>query len=349
MSNHDSFNRTIVDEVLPTLHTKRFDRVVIMLVDALRFDYTVFDESVPVKKWTNFQNRMPIIARLRKEYPDRSRLFRFVADPPTVTMQRLKALVTGGLPTFMEIKSNFESDAISEDNIIFQLRRMGKNVTFMGDDTWMRLFPDSLTTSYPFPSFQVADLHTVDKGCFAHLIPELRKNDASLLIAHFLGVDHIGHTFSTNHVEMSAKLRSINDFIGLVVNEIDASDQKTLLLVMGDHGATPDGNHGGTTLEETTSALFVYSTDRIGESKVQNGACSIGDKSSNDPSNPNVPWLFKLHQDSVNSICLSSFPVVQQVDLVPTVALLMGLPIPFANVGKVISEFFPFVCIHLDS
>lgn len=35
---------------------------------------------------------------------------------------------------------------------------------FMGDDTWMQLLPDAFAQQYPFPSFNVKDLHTVDDG-----------------------------------------------------------------------------------------------------------------------------------------------------------------------------------------
>ena len=50
------------------------------------------------------------------------RLFEFLADPPTTTMQRLKGLTTGSLPTFIDLSSNFGSYAITEDNIIEQVR-----------------------------------------------------------------------------------------------------------------------------------------------------------------------------------------------------------------------------------
>lgn len=34
----------------------------------------------------------------------------------------------------------------------------------MGDDTWMQLAQDAFTEAYPYPSFNVHDLHTVDDG-----------------------------------------------------------------------------------------------------------------------------------------------------------------------------------------
>jgi phosphatidylinositol glycan class O len=39
----------------------------------------------------------------------------------------------------------------------------------MGDDTWLGLFPDAFYESYPFDSFNVQDLDTVDNGVIDHL------------------------------------------------------------------------------------------------------------------------------------------------------------------------------------
>lgn len=64
----------------------------------------------------------------------------------------------------------------------------------MGDDTWTLLYPNHFTQSFPFPSLNVFDLHTVDKGCEQHLWPALTNHSSwDLIIAHFLGVDHCGH------------------------------------------------------------------------------------------------------------------------------------------------------------
>ena len=49
----------------------------------------------------------------------------FVADPPTATMQRLQALMTGGLPTFIDIGQSFSAAAVTEDNLIQQFRDAG--------------------------------------------------------------------------------------------------------------------------------------------------------------------------------------------------------------------------------
>ena len=104
-------------------------------------------------------------------------------------------MTTGTFPTFLDIRNNFASDEITEDNIIYQLKKSGKKLIFMGDDTWISLFPSHFHQSYPFPSFVVKDLHTVDNGVIQNLIPSMKKKEWDVIVAHFLGVDHVGTLF----------------------------------------------------------------------------------------------------------------------------------------------------------
>lgn len=68
-----------------------------------------------------FQNKLPVFDRLLAEQPQHSRLMKFIADAPTTTLQRLKGITTGSLPTFIDIGSNFATPEINEDNIVDQV------------------------------------------------------------------------------------------------------------------------------------------------------------------------------------------------------------------------------------
>ena len=72
-----------------------------------------------------FLGKMGFLQRLLESQPHHARLYQAKADPPTTTMQRLKALTTGSLPTFIDAGSNFASSAIVEDNLIKQLSSTG--------------------------------------------------------------------------------------------------------------------------------------------------------------------------------------------------------------------------------
>ncbi|KAM9093885.1 GPI ethanolamine phosphate transferase 3 isoform X5 [Sarcophilus harrisii] len=279
----------------------RFSRAVIVLIDALRFDF--------VQPWPGglpaqypYLGKLGSIQHLLETKPQHARLYRFLADPPTTTMQRLKALTTGSLPTFIDAGSNFASYAIQEDNLIAQLNNTGKRVVFMGDDTWKGLFPEAFSQAFFFPSFNVKDLHTVDSGILEHLYPTMDRDDWDLLIAHFLGVDHCGHKHGPHHPEMAKKLNQMDQVLQTLVERLE---NDTLLVVAGDHGMTETGDHGGDSKPEVMAALFLYSS---------------------------LPLFPRAPPEDPE--------VVPQVNLVPTLALLLGLPIPFGNIGEVIVDLF---------
>ncbi|KAF4598755.1 mannose-ethanolamine phosphotransferase gpi13 [Pleurotus pulmonarius] len=268
-------------------------------------------------------NVLTLPKRLTAEHPRNSFLFDSYSDPPTATLQRIKALTTGSLPTFVDIGNNFGASSIAEDSIIRQLQASGKKIAFMGDDTWLSVFPDSFhpNMSFPYDSFNVEDLHTVDEGVITHLFPLLldESKPFDFLIGHFLGVDHVGHRVGPDHQSMKNKLMQMNTVLEKVVQLLD---DDTLLVVLGDHGMDRTGDHGGDGDLETSAALWLYSkTKELGL-----------DDSSTIPSqllgHTVFPGATKLHRR------------VQQIDLVPTMSLLLGLPIPFNNLGSVIPEVF---------
>lgn len=135
---------------------KVYRRLVVLLVDALRYDFASGEGSNP-----HYSGKLTILESIARTKPSQSLLLRFRADPPTTTFQRLKALTTGGMPTFVDASSNFDtSGSIQEDNVIDQFRMAGKRMTFMGDDTWMVLYPHQFNHQYPHPSFNVKDIHS---------------------------------------------------------------------------------------------------------------------------------------------------------------------------------------------
>lgn len=190
----------------------------------------------------------------------------------------------------------------------------------MGDDTWMTVFPDSFNKSWPFDSFHVEDLHTVDEGVIRHLFPLLREDTKSwdFILGHFLGVDHVGHRMGPDHPNMKTKLQQMDDVLRSVVEELE---DDTLLVVLGDHGMDSKGDHGGDGALETSAALWLYSKTR----PLVNSKAAIPEQYMTYRRYPNAPVVHRS---------------VQQIDLVPSLSLLLGIPIPFNNLGAVIPELF---------
>lgn len=95
-------------------------KVVLLIVDALRYDFIEYNQSIEDPR--PYQNKLPVIHNLYTTQTSKTRLYKFIADPPTTTMQRLKGLTTGSLPTFIDAGSNFATPEINEDNVIDQVR-----------------------------------------------------------------------------------------------------------------------------------------------------------------------------------------------------------------------------------
>ena len=54
-----------------------------------------------------------------------------------------------------------------------------------------------------------------------------------ILISHFLGVDHAGHKFGINNINMENKMKQMDYTLNKIIKNID---NDTLLILFGDHG-----------------------------------------------------------------------------------------------------------------
>ncbi|XP_022564228.1 GPI ethanolamine phosphate transferase 2-like isoform X2 [Brassica napus] len=227
------------------------------------------------------------------------------AAPPTVTMPRLKAMVSGAIGGFLDVAFNFNTQALLDDNLLGQFLRIGWKMVMLGDETWIKLFPGLFMRHDGVSSFFVKDTVQVDKNVSRHLPNELNNDDWNLLILHYLGLDHVGHTGGRNSPLMASKLKEMDDIVRTMHLKamVDRShDQgRTLLIVVSDHGMTENGNHGGSSYEETDSLmLFIGLSSNISD-----------------------------YAGATNNLAF-------QVDLTPTLALLFGVPIPKNNVGVLV-------------
>ncbi|KAJ1821682.1 major facilitator super transporter protein [Coemansia sp. RSA 2675] len=291
----------------------RYDRLVIMLVDALRNDFVFGNNSAMTytQEMLRSGNAIGFTAK---------------ALAPTVTMPRLKALMTGTVPNFLDAVLNIaESDTSSSlkyhDNLLWQLKNhSNKTINMFGDDTWLRLFPDVFTRTDGTSSFFVADTVEVDRNVTRHVRPELERGDWDVTIFHYLGLDHIGHLAGPNSPLMRPKQKEMDDIVRDAFEIVskqdmermrrDPSAKPTLFVLLGDHAMNEIGNHGGNSQLET-STVFVFLGQGIRSPSLAKGS------------------------DVLSRLLTTEVP---QINLVPTLALLFGVPIPKNNLGMPLPE-----------
>jgi hypothetical protein len=84
-----------------------------------------------------------------------------------------------------------------------------------------------------------------------------------VIILHYLGLDHIGHSYAAKKEYVNPKLKEMDGKIKEVYEWIERKDsedgKRSLILMMGDHGMTNDGNHGGGSKDETQAAAVFMS------------------------------------------------------------------------------------------
>ncbi|KAK3380313.1 alkaline-phosphatase-like protein [Lasiosphaeria ovina] len=289
-----------------------FDRLVFMVVDALRSDFVYAENS-------GFQYTQELI-RNGGAMP-----FTAHATSPTVTMPRLKAITTGSIPSFLDVVLNLDegddsSSLASQDSWLAQMKAKGVGKLVMyGDDTWLKLFPGIFDRSEGTTSFFVSDFTEVDNNVTRHISDELARDDWNTMVLHYLGLDHIGHKGGPRSSHMIGKQAEMDGIVEQIFSTIESLNhlQSTLFVVCGDHGMNDAGNHGGSSSGETSPAL-VFMSPKLRAHKTG------------------------LQSPLPEHESFQYYTAVEQSDLAPTLAALLGFPVPKNNLGTLIPDFLSF-------
>jgi ethanolaminephosphotransferase len=138
------------------------------------------------------------------------------------------------------------------------------------------------------------------------------------MIMHYLGLDHIGHKAGPLSPNMVPKQEEMDGIVRQIYQAMTSMDHlsNTLLVLCGDHGMNEGGNHGGSAPGETSPALVFISPKFKSLSKGK--PC---------PTEPRRDYEY--------------YSLVEQSDVAPTLASLLGVPIPLNNLGVMISDVLP--------
>lgn len=257
------------------------------------------------------------------------------ATSPTVTMPRIKAITTGSIPSFLDVVLNVDegdksSSLASQDTWLAQLKAKQAQqadetakLVLYGDDTWLKLFPDTFDRADGTSSFFVADFTEVDNNVTRHVPGELRQTDWSLMVLHYLGLDHIGHKGGPRSPNMVPKQHEMDAIVREIYEALETQPHldNTLLVLLGDHGMNDAGNHGASSAGETSPAL-VFVAPKL-------------KTALSDPYGSFLPSPLAERDD------FQFYRSVEQSDLAPTLGALLGFPAPKNNLGAFIPTFLP--------
>ena len=288
----------------PSNNKPQFNKFILMVVDAMRSDFCFSEES-------NFGFLHQLINQ------GHALPFTAYSNPPTVTLPRLKGITTGGTPNFLDAILNIADDndnsqgLVNQDSWVFQFKKYhNKSINFFGDDTWLKLFPGEFNEFEGTNSFFVSDFTEVDNNVTRHLDQQLNRNaNWDGLILHYLGLDHIGHKGGPESIYMKGKQSEMDIVLQRLYNYASKNDD-TLIILMGDHGMNEIGNHGGSSVGETSAGLSFISP----KFNHKNTAPLLKD--------PEYSYYHRINQ----------------IDLVPTLASLLNFPIPKNSLGVISRE-----------
>nr|CAD7430887.1 unnamed protein product [Timema monikensis] len=256
----------------------------------------------------------------------------YLPDTSPQSHYRAKALTTGTVPNFIDVVLNLASPKISEDSFLRQAVEYGNKIVFYGDDTWLKLFPDSFIRSEGTTSFFVSDFTEVNyqQGL------NLNSPDWDVMILHYLGLDHIGHLEGPESRHVGPKLHEMDNVVRRIHQQLDildaTSELPSAMVVCGDHGMKDSGSHGGASLEEVLVPIVTIGLNCPGQDPREEHSSHVT------PLPLDKEFIGYTGDTNVTlTVHAHSLLSVSQVDLVPTLAVMLALPIPAANLGKLIS------------
>ena len=275
------------------------------------------------------KNKMTLITSRTQKEPNKAGIYTFYSAAPTMTNSRVEALGTGFQPPYITIATSFSHSMVRDDNLIQQINNANYKIHLIGDSLWSSIYSRELYVHIDTSS--AYSQKSLDEYVDEKLKTKLYERDWDFLITHVNKLDHISHVYTYNSKEAVAHLqyddRLINDSIGRM-------GANSLIITFGDHGSTlAEGSHGGGTKEEIESGLFTYTKKGFSFKSFLHPE-DLPRKTRNliEKLNENEDGMFKF-------LVRNAF---YQYDIVPTMASIFNVGIPFKNIGMIIPELLHY-------
>ncbi len=290
---------------------ERKGKVVMLMIDALRFDFFLNEELTESNKLLP-DHKFKKLNNLIAKKPENFVVMRARADAPTITANRIPCIATGNIPPKLALFQALKASKLVEDSFLRQLKGLNRTSYFTGDPLWEEFFPEEFTEAKAAAGFDIKD-QNVDKSRMVFMKNMIKENNFDFLLGHLLAFDHMGHAYGLSSPKLAKHIAKTDKAI---IEIIKLLDDDTTLIILGDHGMDKWGTHGGGTEDEMNTAIIAYRKKGF-QKYHQKGISQI--------------------MRSINETTLS----VKQQDITSTVSMLLGTPIPFSNLGQIINDFYP--------
>lgn len=204
-------------------------RVVFVLIDALRYDTSLKSDV------------MPTLHHLRTIGAEA----RMHSRPPSYSAPSWSTLLTGAWTEINDGPAfNLEYEDIptfTQDNLISSAHRNGWKTAISGYYWFEKLIPQ---TDVDFSFYTPGEDNHADEEVMKAALPWLEEQNAQLVLIHLDQVDYAGHhEGGPQSPNWDAAAARVDAMLARILEQLDLS--KDTIVVLSDHGQIDSGGHGG--------------------------------------------------------------------------------------------------------
>lgn len=209
-------------------------------------------------------------------------------------------MMTGAPPDVHEVSSNFFKGEIRVDNLMRVARDAGYSVIAAGDSGIHKLFKSSLSESFPMDRGANQAAVAAERA-LEMFTARAARGERVFLWLGITDIDTMGHKAGPYTREYNETVVNVATVVNRFLDELERRGlaKDSLIVIVNDHGFKKGGHHGG--YEREVVEHFMIIVGKVAR-----------------------PGRYEISFD--------------QRDLAPTIAMLMGWPLPALTMGRPISE-----------
>ncbi len=223
-----------------------------------------------------------------------------IANMPTYSVPSRASILSGAPPEISGVSSNDYKGALLIDNLVKIAWEKGYKVLCTGDESIKRLFRDYITECIDIPDGAGHGAASLKTGLDLFL-KYAKEGHRVFLWIGVADIDMIAHKYGGWSQKYNNTIANMAPLVKAFLETLRSENllEKTLIVVLSDHGMKKGGQHGGP--EAEVRRVFIHIVSPYAKPGIYRG------------------WY-------------------TQNDIAPTISMLMGWSIPSASIGVPLSE-----------